>query len=61
MLTKQKTTLTTLKVRGDLSAFDPNEAIFFKHLGYEMYRSTKQAILKKKNILFLIPLISRIR
>tara|TARA_R110002051_G_scaffold324988_2_gene425055 strand:+ start:44884 stop:47313 length:2430 start_codon:yes stop_codon:yes gene_type:complete len=53
---KTKTTLTNSEGICDLSAFDPNEAIFFKHLGYEMYRSTKQAILKRKSILFLIPI-----
>ncbi|MDP5230441.1 MAG: TonB-dependent receptor [Cellulophaga sp.] len=51
---KTKTTLTNFDGTCDVTVFDKNEPIFFKHLGYELYKTTKQAIAKKKQKVYLI-------
>lgn len=52
---KSKTSITDFDGKCDLSLFDQNERIFFKHLGYDIFKSTKAVVLKKENILYLFP------
>lgn len=57
---KTKTTLTNVKGVCNLAIFDKNELIFFKHIGFETYRTTKRAIVKKKQQVFLMPLFQQL-
>jgi hemoglobin/transferrin/lactoferrin receptor protein len=57
---KTKTTLTNFDGTCDVTLFEKNEAIFFKHLGYETYRTTKEIMLKKKQKIYLTPLSQKL-
>lgn len=54
-LDKSKTALSDFDGRCDLSIFDRNERITFKHISYEIRKSTKSQIRKQKNRIYLIP------
>lgn len=51
---KSKTTLTDFDGKCELSAFAKNERITFKHLGHEMYSTTKGQITKRGYKVYLI-------
>lgn len=53
-LDKSKTAVTDFDGICDLSIFDRNERITFKHISYEIRKSTKGQILKQRNRLYLI-------
>lgn len=52
-LDKSKTAVTDFDGICDLSIFDRNERITFKHISYEIRKSTKGQILKQRNRLYL--------
>lgn len=54
---RTKTTVTDFDGRCSIDLFDSRERIFFKHISYEAFVTTKQQIVKKKNqvLLFLKP------
>ena len=52
-LDKSKTALSDFDGRCDLSIFDRNERITFKHISYEIRKSTKNQIQKHRNRLYL--------
>ncbi|ADV48517.1 TonB-dependent receptor [Cellulophaga algicola DSM 14237] len=52
---KSKTSITDFDGKCDLSLFDKNERIFFKHLGYAFFKASKAVVLKKDNTLYLFP------
>jgi len=54
-LDKSKTALSDFDGRCDLSIFDRNERITFKHISYELRKSTKSQILKYKRKIYLTP------
>lgn len=54
-LDKSKTVLSDFDGRCDLSIFDRNERITFKHISYEVRKSSKGQIRKRKNKIYLIP------
>ena len=51
---RSKTALSDIDGTCDLSVFDANERITFKHLSYEIRRSTKAQIAKQGHRIFLI-------
>lgn len=54
-LDKSKTVLSDFDGRCDLSIFDRNERITFKHISYEIRKSSKGQIQKQKGKIYLIP------
>ncbi len=52
-LDKSKTVVSDFDGRCDLSIFDRNERITFKHISYEIRKSTKAQILRQKKRLYL--------
>ncbi|MET1258735.1 TonB-dependent receptor [Flagellimonas sp. DF-77] len=50
---RTKSTLTDFDGRADLTQFDTNEKIIFRHLSYQTYISTKSQIAKKGNRVYL--------
>lgn len=52
-LDKSKTVLSDFDGKCDLSIFDRNERITFKHISYAIRKSTKKQIQKKRNTLYL--------
>ncbi len=53
-LDRSKTSLSDFDGRCDLSVFDKNERITFKHIGYEVRKSSKSQILKHKGRIYLV-------
>ncbi|QCX02117.1 TonB-dependent receptor [Aggregatimonas sangjinii] len=53
-LDKSKTVITDFDGKCNLSIFDRNERIFFKHISYQARRSTKAQILKQKGNIYLV-------
>ncbi len=53
-LDRSKTALSDFDGRCDLSVFDKNERITFKHIGYEVRKSSKSQILKRKSRIYLV-------
>tara|TARA_R110000868_G_scaffold124959_4_gene330088 strand:- start:17587 stop:20016 length:2430 start_codon:yes stop_codon:yes gene_type:complete len=51
---KSKTSLTDFDGNCNLSVFDKNERITFKHLGHEIYKTTKGQIIKRGKKVYLI-------
>jgi hemoglobin/transferrin/lactoferrin receptor protein len=51
---KSKTVLTDFDGNCDLSIFDKNERLSFKHISYEVRKSTKNQIAKQKQRIYLI-------
>ncbi len=51
---KSKTVLSDFDGKCDLTVFDANERITFKHLSYEVRKSTKSQILKQRSQLFMV-------
>lgn len=51
---KSKTALTDFDGKCNLAIFDKNERITFKHLGHEIFKTTKGQILKRGNKVYLI-------
>jgi hemoglobin/transferrin/lactoferrin receptor protein len=52
---KSKTGVTDFNGKFDFSIFKENERITFKHLGHEIFKTTKEQIFKKDNRVYLIP------
>lgn len=52
--TKSKTAITNFDGKTDLSIFDDNERIYFRHINYGEYQSTKSKLLRKGNRLYLV-------
>ncbi|MBU2995700.1 TonB-dependent receptor [Cellulophaga baltica] len=52
---KSKTGVTDFDGKYDLSIFESNERITFKHLGHEIFKTTKNQVLKKDKKVYLIP------
>ncbi|MFK7811617.1 MAG: TonB-dependent receptor [Maribacter sp.] len=52
-LDKSKTVVSDFDGRTDLSIFDRNERITFKHISYEIRKSTKAQILRQKKRIYL--------
>ena len=52
-LDKSKTALSDFDGKCDLSVFDRNERITFKHISYEIRKSTKNQIQKQRNRIYL--------
>lgn len=50
---KSKTTITDFDGRSDVSQFSSNERIFFKHISYETFSTTKTQLNKKGNRIYL--------
>ncbi len=51
---RSKTSLSDLDGRCDISIFSPNERITFKHISYELYKSSKSQILKNNARAFMV-------
>ena len=51
---KSTTAISDFDGKCDLSLFDKNERITFKHLGYEIYKTTTGQILKRNRKVYLI-------
>ena len=51
---KSKTALSDLTGSCDISSFGNHERITFKHLGYEVYKTTKSQILKNKALVMML-------
>lgn len=51
---KSKTALSDLNGKCDISSFDINERITFKHLSYEVFKITKSHILKNNSLVFMV-------
>ena len=51
---KSKTALSDLDGKCDISHFDTNERITFKHLSYEVYKVTKSQILKNNSLVLMV-------
>jgi len=51
---RSKTVLSDLNGKCDLSIFDKNERITFKHISFEAYRSTKSQILKNNSQVLMV-------
>ncbi|MFH6603287.1 TonB-dependent receptor domain-containing protein [Maribacter algicola] len=52
-LDRSKTALSDVNGKCNLSIFEKNERITFKHLSYEIYRSSKSQIERRRNHIFL--------
>lgn len=52
---RTKTTLSDFDGKCDLSIFDENERVVFKHISYEIRKITKNQILKQRNRIYLSP------
>ncbi len=52
---KSKTGVTDFDGKFNIKAFSENERITFKHLGHEIFKSTKEQIFKKGSKVYLIP------
>ncbi|MDT0606518.1 TonB-dependent receptor [Croceitalea rosinachiae] len=50
---KSKTAITDFDGRSDLSTFNPNERITFRHISYETFQTTKAQLSKKGNRVYL--------
>jgi len=50
---KSKTAVTDFDGKCDLSIFDKNERITFKHLSYDVFKSTPAQIIKRGNRVYL--------
>ena len=50
---KSKTVITDFDGKADLSVFDKNERITFKHISYETFKTTLTQIIKKGNKIYL--------
>lgn len=50
---KTKSTLTNFDGEADISAFEPNEIIFFRHVSHKEYHVIKRQLLKRGNQVFL--------
>ncbi len=53
-LDRSKTALSDFDGKCDLSVFDRNERITFKHISYEIYKSSKSRILRHKGRVYLV-------
>ena len=53
-LDKTKTVLSDFKGRCDITIFERNERITFKHISYEVRKATKSQILKQKGRVYLL-------
>ena len=51
---RSKTVLTDVYGQCNLSSFDPNERISFKHLSYSLRRATPNQIIRQKKVLYLV-------
>lgn len=51
---RSKTVLTDGNGKGDLTIFDPNERITFKHLSYSVRRATPNQIVRQKKVIYLL-------
>ncbi len=54
-LDKSKTAISDFDGRCDLGVFDPNERITFKHINYQIRKSTKRQIFKESSRIYLVP------
>ncbi|NKI31445.1 TonB-dependent receptor [Croceivirga thetidis] len=52
--TKSKTVITNFDGKTSLLIFDDNERIYFRHINYGEYQTTKQNLLRKGNRLYLV-------
>ena len=52
---KSKSTVTELNGSANLNKFDDDETIYFRHLSYQILKSTKQEIIKGTNRILLHP------
>lgn len=52
---KSKNTLTDFDGKADLSIFENNEIIFFRHVSHREYHTTKRQILNRAKVVFLDP------
>ncbi len=57
---KSKTVLSDFDGRSDLSIFDLDERITFKHISYEVYKTNKGKIVKQKGKIYLSPKLEQL-